>query len=350
MYSFENLEKCVDALLSDKTVENIIVRVGRGDEIFCDVKKTSQDRVLTEETLFDMASVTKIVVTTSLALMAIDKGLLSVSDPVSKFFPVPDDKKEMTVKNLMTHTMGIGHKSLLKHTGGYESVENYILNIPSDIPIGTGIRYSCPGFILLGRILETIYGERLDKAFRKYVAEPLGMNMTTFLPDKTLDIVNANKTEEMRGIVNDYNCRYLGCVAGNAGLFSNLEDMTTFAKMLIARGAPLFSKETFLLAAKNYTADMETTDTHGHRGLGYIHVNEHFGQVAGLFPDGSVGHCGHTGQSVFVDPESGLYVIVLSDATRSIAKKLGKSSYEPVMQMRRELHSAIKADLGLSAE
>ena len=223
-----NLKKCIDLLLSDKTVENIIVRVGRGDEILCDVKRTVEDRVLTDRTLFDMASVTKIVATTSLALMAIDKGLLSVSDPVSKFFPVPDDKKEMTIKHLMTHTMGIGHKSLLKHTDGYETVQDYILNIPSDIPIGTGILYSCPGFIVLGRILETIYGERLDVAFKKRVAEPLGMHSSGYLPDRTLDIVNANGKEEMCGVVNDYNCRHLGCVAGNAGLFSNLEDMTTF--------------------------------------------------------------------------------------------------------------------------
>lgn len=342
-----NLKKCIDLLLSDKTVENIIVRVGRGDEILCDVKRTVEDRVLTDRTLFDMASVTKIVATTSLALIAIDKGLLSVSDPVSKFFPVPDDKKKMTVKNLMTHTMGIGHKSLLKHTDGYETVQDYILNIPSDIPIGTGILYSCPGFIVLGRILETIYGERLDVAFKKRVAEPLGMHSSGYLPDRTLDIVNANGKEEMCGVVNDYNCRHLGCVAGNAGLFSNLEDMTTFAKMLIARGAPLFSKKTFAIAAQNYTENMDTVKTSGHRGLGYVYVNENFMQAGGLFPDGSVGHCGHTGQSVFVDPESGLYVIILSDATLNVAKKLGKSSYEPVMQMRHDLHAAIKADLGL---
>lgn len=349
MHSFENLEKYIDSLLAEKTAENIIVRVGRGDEILCDVKRAAEDRVLSDKTLFDMASVTKIVVVTSLALIAIDKGLLSVSDPVSKFFPVPDDKKEMTVKHLMTHTVSISHNSLRKceYKGKYEGVEHCILSVPLSKPLGSSIRYSCFGFILLGRILETIYGERLDVAFKKRVAEPLGMTMTSYLPDRTLDIVNARMLDENVGIVHDPNCRRLGGVAGNAGLFSNLGDMTLFAKMLIAHGSPLFSKETFLLAAKNYTANMETTDTYGHRGLGYIHVNEHFGQAAGLFPDGSVGHCGHTGQSVFVDPESGLYVIVLSDATRSVEKKLGKHSYEPIVQMRRELHSAIKADLGL---
>ncbi len=337
-----HLKACIDKLISEGTVANVVVRVGRGDEILCDVKRTAKDRVLTEETLFDMASVTKIVVTTSLALMAIDKGLLSPADPVSKFFPVPDDKKEMTVKHLMTHTMGIGHKSLLKHTGGYESVENYILNIPSDIPIGTGVRYSCPGFILLGRILETIYRERLDAAFKKRVAEPLGMKMSTFLPDRTLDIVNANPTEERRGIVNDYNCRYLGGVAGNAGLFSNLEDMTVYAKMLIARGEPLFSRETFLLAAQNHTVGMESG-----RGLGYVCVDGREGISSILFPAGSIGHTGHTGQSVFVDPASGFYVIVLSDTTRNVTRKYKSPTKEQRIAPRREMYAAIKADLGL---
>ena len=349
MNNFENLKNCIDTRIEEKTVENIIVRVGHGGEILCDVKRTVQDRVLSEETLFDMASVTKIVVTTSLALIAIDKGLLSPSDLVSKFFLVPEDKAGMTIKHLMTHTVDFSCGTLRKcgYEGGYEGVENCILSVPLNKPLGSSIRYSCFSFILLGRILETIYGERLDVAFRKHVAEPLGMTMTTFLPDITLDIVNARMLAENVGIVHDPNCRRLGCVAGNAGLFSNLKDMTLFAKMLMAHGSPLFSKDTFMLAAENYTANMETTDTYGHRGLGYIHVNKHFGQAAGLFPDGSIGHCGHTGQSVFVDPESGLYVIILSDATRSVEKKLGKHSYEPIVQMRRELHSAIKADLGL---
>ena len=337
-----NLQKCVDTLLESKTVENIIVRVGRGDEILVDLKRTAEDRILTDETLFDMASVTKIVATTSLALIAIDKGMLSPSDKVEKFFPVPEDRRELTVFHLLTHTMGYGHKSLLKSERAYGEIEKYILSIPLDIPMGSNTRYSCPGFILLGRILESVYGMRLDEAFKKYVAEPLGMRDTGFLPDRTRDIVNANAKEELCGVVNDYNCRYLGGVAGNAGVFSNLKDMTVFAKMLLSRGAPLFSEETFISAAQNYTAEMEAS-----RALGFLYVDGRYRQTGGLFPSGSIGHCGHTGQSVFVDSGSGLYVIVLSDATLSVARKLGKSSYDPVMQMRHDLHAAIKADLGL---
>ena len=334
------LENCVEKLFAAKTVENIIVRVGRGEDILYEIKRSSQDRTLSERTLFDMASVTKIVATTSLALIAMDRGMLAPNDPVGKFLNVPEDKRGMTVWHLMTHTMGIGHKNLTGCAGGYADIADYILNIPSDIPIGTDVRYSCPGFILLGKIVEQLFGCRLNEAFDRHVARPLGLKTTTFLPDRNLDAVNSNRDEGMAGLVNDYNCRYLGGVCGNAGLFSNLADMTVYVKMLLAHGAPLISRETFDRAMRNDTAEMRES-----RGLGFLYVDERYAQAGGLFRTGSIGHCGHTGQSVFVDTESGLYVIILSDATVSTVRKYGKEKYSEVMQMRHDIHAAIGTDL-----
>ena len=334
------LENCVEKLFAAKAVENIIVRVGRGEDILYEIKRSSQDRTLSERTLFDMASVTKIVATTSLALIAMDRGMLAPNDPVGKFLNVPEDKRGMTVRHLMTHTMGIGHKNLTGCAGGYADIANYILNIPSDIPMGTDVRCSCPGFILLGKIVEQLFGCRLNEAFDIHVARCLGLKTTTFLPDRSLDAVNSNRDEGMAGLVNDYNCRYLGGVCGNAGLFSNLADMTAYVKMLLAHGAPLILRETFDRAAQNYTAQMSES-----RGLGFLYVDERYAQAGGLFRTGSIGHCGHTGQSVFVATESGLYVIILSDATVSTVRKYGKEKYSEVMQMRHDIHAAIGADL-----
>ena len=166
------LEACINDLLINKTVENIIVKVARGDDVLCEIKRSASDRVLTEGTLFDMASVTKMVVTTTLALIAMYKGALSPSDKVEHFFFVPDDKSEMTVENLMTHTMGIGYKYLPDSGVDYESIEKYILSIPSDVSIGAEVQYSCPGFILLGRILEK-YSERgLTRPFENTLVSP----------------------------------------------------------------------------------------------------------------------------------------------------------------------------------
>lgn len=324
------LEKTIDEYVESGILEHIAVRVGRGDNVICDTFRGSVD----ETTLFDMASTTKIMATTSLALIALDRGLLHLDDTVDKYYST---SKALTVKNLLTHTIGIGHKALNKAGNTYENIAEKILDIPLDIPIGTDVRYSCPGFILLGKILEKIFGMPLNECFNELVAKPLGLERTSFLPLNRENAVNSNPDKTKLGIVNDYNCRFLGGVAGNAGLFSNLSDVTKYVHFLQNRGKPLINEETFLLAAQNHTLGMSES-----RGLGFLYVDDRYAQIGGLFPDGSIGHCGHTGQSIFVDYKSGLYVIILSDATVSTVKKYGREHYDEVKEMRTQIHTAIK--------
>ncbi|MBQ8720278.1 MAG: beta-lactamase family protein [Clostridia bacterium] len=327
-----NLNKTIDELIGSGTVQHIVVRVGRKGEVIHDAFRNA-----CEASLFDMASVTKIMATTSLAMIAIDRGLLQLNDAVDKFYPTD---KPLTIKNLLTHTIGIGHKSLKCEGNSYDNIAEKILAIQTDIPIGTDVLYSCPGFILLGKILEKVFEKQLDQCFEEMVAEPLGLENTLFLPKNRKDVVNSNLDEEKRGTVNDYNCQFLGGVAGNAGLFSTLSDITKYVQLIQNRGKPLFGEETFLSAVRNYTAGMS-----GSRGLGFLYVDDRYKQAGGLFSKGAIGHCGHTGQSVFVDYRSGLYVIILSDATISTVKKYGKERYDEVMDMRARLHAAIKRDL-----
>ena len=327
------LEKTIDEYVESGILEHIAVRVGRGDNVICDTFRGGVD----ETTLFDMASVTKIMATTSLALIALDKGLLQLDDTVDKFYSTD---KTLSVKNLLTHTVGIGHKALNREGNTYENIAEKILDIPLDIPIGADVLYSCPGFILLGKILEKIFGMQLDQCFNELVAKPLGLENTSFLPLNRENTVNSNLDKTKRGTVNDYNCQFLGGIAGNAGLFSNLSDVTKYIYFLQNRGKPLIKEETFLLAAQNHTLGMSES-----RGLGFLYVDERYAQTGGLFFNGAIGHCGHTGQSIFVDYKSGLYVIILSDATISTVKKYGSEHYDEVMDMRARLHSAIKCDL-----
>ncbi len=332
----EYLKNFLDRLVSERTVGNIYVRIGKKERILGEEKRFSEHEI-TDKTLFDMASVTKMLAPTTLALIAMDRRALSPNDPVEKFYP--GRGRALTIRNLMTHTIGIGHKSLNVPGVTYENVAEYILGIPTDIPAGLDVLYSCPGFILLGKILEKIFGMRLDAAFEKYVAEPLGMENTAFCPDRSKEFVNANLSEEERGLVNDYNARFLGGVSGNAGIFADMSDLTKFARHLAARGAPLYGEKIFAKATRNYTAGMSEA-----RGLGFVFVDKCYPQSGGLFPIGSIGHCGHTGQSLFVDVQSGFYVIILSDANVSVIRRDGKEDYGKVMKMRADLHRAIKED------
>ena len=328
----KHLCQVIDQYTESGAVGHLAVRVGRWDDVIYD-----DFRGVNEQTLFDMASVTKMMATTTLSLVAIDRGLLHVDDAVSRFYPT---EKPLTLKNLLTHTMGIGHKALNKEGNTYDNIAEKILEIPPDIPAGSDVKYSCPAFILLGKILEQVFGKRLDRCFDELVAAPLCLLSTCFLPRERDNIVNANADEQKKGIVNDYNCQFLGGVAGNAGLFSNIEDTTKYARFLLNHGAPLFCESTFMAAVQNETPKMSES-----RGLGFLYVDGSYDQTGGLFADGSIGHCGHTGQSVFVDYRTGLFMIVLSDATVSNIRNLGRENYAAVKEMRTRLHQAAKQDL-----
>ncbi len=335
----ENLNNVINRLFENKTLENICIRIGKGDKIIYDLYKSAK-KDIDENTLFDMASVTKIVVTATLAHIAIDKGLISLEQNVSDFFTCSDDYKDLKIRHLLTHTMGIGHKPLNIEGNTYENIDNYILNIPTDAPVGTIGLYSSPAFILLGKILEKVFGGNLDSIFKEYVAGPLNMTFSEFSPAERDNIVNSNTENEKLGLVNDYNSQFLSEIAGHAGLFSNITDITKFVSMLLNKGAPLMRAETFNNAIKQHSGNPRESWC-----LGFAYVDEKYVQTGKLFKTGSIGHCGHTGQSVFVDLESGLYVIILSDATVSTIRKYGHEVYTEVMQMRTDIHNAIKKDL-----
>ncbi|MBQ8894452.1 MAG: beta-lactamase family protein [Clostridia bacterium] len=320
------LEHTAEALFQEGRLQSLAVRVGCGDRVMIDYYKGAADAA----TLFDMASVTKILSVTQLALIALERRLITLDQPLSE---------TLTVRHLLTHTMGVGHRNLCQPGVTYENVGDYILSLPPEIPVGSDVLYSCPAFILLGKLLEKVFGRRLDALFTEYVAAPLAMTRTGFLPAERQNIVNANSSEEEKGLVNDYNCRFLGGVAGNAGIFSCVEDLEKFCKMLLRRGEPLYSEATFLQAAQNHTPGMSEA-----RGLGYLYVDARYPQTGTLFPVGSIGQCGHTGQMLFTDYRTGLYGIILTDATRYAPKQ-----YHLVKEMRQELCNAISIDIAPEA-
>jgi len=332
--SMKHTEHVVNRLKEEGLLQNIAIRVGRYDAVLGEWYSEGID----SKTLFDMASVTKIMATTTLALLAIDAGELKTTDPISKFFPVPQRYEPLTVWHLLTHTSGIGGRDLRGEGITYRNIAAHILSLEGGL-VGSEVVYSCPSFILLGKVLETVYQKPLDVLFREKIAQPLGMTRSGFCPGKAADnLVNSNLEHEKRGMVNDYNCQFLGGVAGNAGLFSNVEEITLYVRTLL--NTPFLSKTVLDAAARNHTPGMAEA-----RGLGFVYVDERYRQTGTLFPVGTIGHCGHTGQSVFFNRESGCYAIILSDATISTTKKYGSEHYDEVIQIRETLHNAIKEDL-----
>ena len=288
------------------------------------------------ETRYDLASMTKVIVPTMLALLALEKGLLVLDDTLSRFFDAPQDKADITVLHLMTHTGGIAPSFLLEKVCSDPcEVLPRILAHPLEGAPGQMPRYSCMGYILLGFILEKVYGKPLNVLAQEHIITPLGMTQTSYCP--VGGNIAATEMDEatgrpIRGIVHDENARFLGGVSANAGLFSNVGDVMLFAKMLASGGKPLMNPATLRLAIKDRTPDHDV-----HRGLGF-HVSGGPGSFMGdLFPATSFGHTGFTGTSLAVDPETGLYAVLLTNAVHP------KRGNPAIQRFRRLFHNRVYA-------
>ncbi len=274
----------------------------------------------TEDTLYDMASCTKILATTAIAFRFIDMGKLALYDSISRFISVPEDKKDIEIRHLLTHTSGIRSHFLLEKDGrSPDEVAEIILSVPLSTPTGTKVEYSCMGYILLGKILEKIGGKSLDVLAEELVFKPLGMFNTCYNPlDKGYaDIATTEYCEKLgkykKGIVHDENACFLGGVSANAGVFSTAHDVARFAQMLSGKGTidgkQFISPSLFELA----TTDLTPTLGEG-RGLGFV-VKQHntLSAMGDLYPAGSFGHNGYTGTSLYVHDKTGLFVVILAN-------------------------------------
>ena len=302
-----------------------------------------------EDTLFDIASCGKILHTTPLILQAAGEGRLTLDSTLAEFFPdAPEEKKPVTVRQLLTHTSGIVRIPLPREicAQGLEATAAHILSAPLRFAPGTDYIYSCNGMILLGFILEKLYGKTLETLFQERLFKPLGMTRSCFrisLTEENAAICYTRASHE-GSCFDDDNIRALGRVCGSGGSFFTLHDITRYLKAVRSRDEKLYPAAFFTLAEKDYTPSFSEG-----RGLGYLVVDGRYPQTGNLFPAGSFGHCGHTGQSIFMNREKDLSVVILTNATRFSAMKCGFKShnYESVMQMRADIHNAILADLGV---
>ena len=316
-------EQLLEQGLRDHVYSGAALAVGKGDQIFVKraigtVSYEEGAAVVTPATLFDMASLSKILGTTFCAFHMLQEGSLCLQDTLDELLPnVPEDKKQITVFHLMTHTSGIPAEIFLyKECSCPDQALETILNTPLAYPTGTNVTYSCMGYIVLGKIMEKLTGRTLDELAREWTFTPLGMTATGYRPLSSCEpdpTIAFTETETLNGpcppgVVHDENARYLNGISGNAGVFSNLDDMIRFAVMLSKGGEPILNRRLFDLACVNYTKGLDEN-----RGLGFQISGPNVTFFGDLFGSDAIGHTGFTGTSLAVDIHTGLYVVLLTN-------------------------------------
>ncbi len=278
------------------------------------------EEAMTEDTIFDAASLTKVVATTPAVMWLVERGKLRLDDPVARYIPefAAHGKERITLHHLLTHTSGLRPDISLKPDwSGYEEALRLCCEERLSAQPGERVIYSDTGMILLGEIVRRVSGQSLDVFVRREIFEPLGMTDTQFNPPPSLRPriapTEVENGQPVRGVVHDPRARRMGGVAGHAGLFVTAADLARYARMLLNLGeldrVRIFRPETVRLM----TSVQTPTNLPVRRGLGWDIDSSFSGPRGELFPLGSFGHTGWTGTSIWIDPFSRTFVIFLSN-------------------------------------
>lgn len=324
----EAIANIVGAAIKEQRLPGVVVVVGHhGRTVFRQAygKRSiePEQEAMTPDTVFDMASLTKPLITATAIMQLFEQGRLRLDDPVATYLPAfgSQGKEDITIRNLLTHYSGLPADLDLREawSGKAEGYERAMSSIPVNAP-GVQFRYSDINFIVLGALVEKLSGESLDQYGMRHIIKPLGMKHSGFLPGaQERGIIAPTQYDEqhhmLRGVVHDPTSRRMGGVAGHAGLFSNGDDISIFAQSLLDRlaGRPSRFPLQRLTLLKMTTPGTPATGT-ALRGLGWDIESPFSSNRGELFPVGSFGHTGFTGTSLWIDPSSDSYVVMLSNA------------------------------------
>jgi CubicO group peptidase (beta-lactamase class C family) len=288
-------------------------------------------RPMTEGTVFDLASLTKAVATTSVTLALIGAGQLGLDDAATSYLP---EAAPVTVRQLLTHTSGLpDSRKFYQWCDTREQVLRELYQTPLEAPPGTRVVYSDLGFITLGEVVTAVAGEPLDAAVRRLVTAPLGMDATGFNPPGPPERFAATEVYDgspWTGVVHDENARLMGGVAGHAGLFSTAADLARFARWWVSSDdgpvpPPL----------RRLSTTCQTVGLGGCRGLGWVCPGDRYDILGGNWPPTAVSHTGFTGTSLALDPGTGLWVVLLTNGVH-----FGRDA-TAVKALRRDVHAAM---------
>jgi serine-type D-Ala-D-Ala carboxypeptidase len=280
--------------------------------------------VVTNKTIYDIASLSKVVGTTSAVMFLYDEKKIDLDAPVFRYLPAfsGGNKDKVTVRMLLTHRSGLpAGRDIWRVARSPQQARDMVLTTPLEYVPDTRYVYSDLGADLLGFIVETVAGERMDYFLEKRLFQPLGMTDTHYLPDDSLRYriapteLNPPRGYPLRGEVHDENAFALGGVAGHAGLFSTAADLSIFAQMMLNKGE-YEGKHIFT----DSTVDLFTRRMSGHRALGWDTADGDFGSGQYL-TEKSYGHTGFTGTSLWIDPDREMFVILLTNRVHAATAK-----------------------------
>lgn len=272
---------------------------------------------LTERTIFDIASLTKVVATAPAIMKLLEEGRISLLDPITRWFPEFEGtgREDITILHLLTHTSGLNDIAINSVDPLNTTIHKAALQKNWRLP-GSRFQYADINFILLSELVHRASGVSLDRYCREKLYGPLGMGDTMFLPPLELagsiapTLGTAN--ELLTGVVQDQNARHLGGIAGHAGLFSSASDLSRFAQMILKNGKLNGIQVLSERVLEQMTAPYFSNNGSVVRGLGWD-IHSPFSSPRGsFFSEMSFGHTGYSGSSIWIDPERDLFVILLT--------------------------------------
>ena len=326
-------------------VPGAVLLVGQGDQILHRKvlgwrATVPHPELMTADTIFDIASLTKVVATTPSVLRLWEMGKVDLNAPLGQYLKEFNTAafQDVTVARLLTHSAGMpdlpSREAMAK---GFPEAARLQAKAGLAVAPGTTFLYSDTGFILLGELVRRVSGEPLDRFAQRNFYTPLGMRDTAFAPPQSwvkriapTEVVNAHGP--LRGVVHDGNARLLHGVAGHAGVFSTATDLSRYVRMLLSGGAlggKRYLKEATVRAMFSPHVIGEST-----RGLGWDITSPYSRTLGAYFPMGSVGHTGFTGTAIWMDPPSQVYMILLTNRVHPYGKG-------DVAELRRRISAAI---------
>ena len=300
------------------------------------------------ESIFDVASLTKLVATTSMAMILYERGLLDLEMPVVGILPEfqseDSRRKEITLRQLMAHSSGLpAYERLFLRTKSRDELLRQAFLVPLKHDPGARAEYSDVGFILLGVALERIAGEPLDRFCQREIFGPLGMSYTSYNPPASsrskIPPTADDKTFRQRiiqGEVQDENASVMGGVAPHAGLFATAADLAIFAQAMLNGGTPILRWDTVAFFTRRQSSPTGTS-----RALGWDTPSKP-SQSGKYFSRSSFGHLGYTGTSLWIDPEQQISVTLLTNRTWP------DCANQTIKEVRPAFHDAVMEALGVA--